>query len=80
MLIFKGLKLALKNLVRFLSTTASGAILRGKYQHYDLNQFFKTSRSHNSVYNYEKNLRHLNFKGSKLTRKAKNPIFIAIIF
>ncbi len=77
---FKGLKLALKNLVRFSSPTASGAILRGKYQHFGLSLIFKTSRSHNSVYNYKKNLRNLNFKGSNLTREAKNPIFIAIIF
>jgi hypothetical protein len=72
MLILRGLKLALKSLVRFSSPTASGAILRGKYQHFGLNQFFKTSRSHNSVYNYEKkSLRNPNFKGSKLTRKTK---------
>ena len=32
----KGIKLALKNLGRFSSPTASRAILRGKYQHSDL--------------------------------------------
>ncbi len=51
---FKRLKLALKNLVRFSSPTASGAILRGKYKHFCLKYFVKTSRSHNSVYNYKK--------------------------
>ncbi len=38
---FKGLKLALKNLVQFSSPTASGVILRGKYQHFGLTNFFK---------------------------------------
>jgi hypothetical protein len=38
---------------RFSSTTASGARLRGKYQHVGLNLFFKTSRFHNSVYKCE---------------------------
>jgi hypothetical protein len=33
---FKGLKSALKNLVRFLSWTAFGASLRGKYQCIDI--------------------------------------------
>ncbi len=51
---FKGLKLAMENLVWFSSPTASGAILRGKYQHFALDQLFETSRPHNSVYNYEK--------------------------
>ncbi len=61
--------------------TASGAILRDKYQHFGPNPLFKTSRSYNSVNNYEKkNLRNLNFKGSEGTREAKNPIFIGIIF
>ncbi len=77
---FKGLKLALKNLVRFSSPTASGAILRGKYQHFGLNLLCKTSRSYNFVYSYEKKSRNLNFEESKLTREAKTPIFIAIIF
>jgi hypothetical protein len=49
----KGLQLTLKNIVRFSSLTASGTNLRGKYQHFGLNLFFKTSRSHNSVYKYE---------------------------
>ncbi len=47
---FKGLKLTVKNIVRFLSPTASGA-------NFGLNIFFKTSRSHNSVYKYEKKLK-----------------------
>jgi hypothetical protein len=33
---FKGLKLALKNLGRFSSPTASRAVLRGEYQHSDI--------------------------------------------
>ncbi len=33
---FKGIKLALKNLGQFSSPTASRALLRNKYQHYDL--------------------------------------------
>ncbi len=32
----KGIKLALKNLGRFSSPTASRAVLKGKYQHFDL--------------------------------------------
>jgi hypothetical protein len=55
--------------------------LRGKYQHFDLNLIFKTSISNNSVYKYEeKNQINFNFKGPKLTREAKNSIFIAISF
>ena len=50
---FKGLKWAQENIVRFSSPTASGPNLRGKYQHFGLNQFFKTLRSYNSVYKYE---------------------------
>jgi hypothetical protein len=77
----KGLKLNWKNIVRFSSPTASGTNLRSKYQHFGLSLFFKTSRTRNSVYKYDKKkLRNLNFKGSKLTREAKNPILIAIIF
>ncbi len=49
---FMGSKSTQKNKVRFSS--ASGSNLRGKYQHFGLNLIFKTSRSHNSVYNYEK--------------------------
>jgi hypothetical protein len=37
----KGLKLTLKNIGRFLSPIASGANLRGKYQHFGLNLFKK---------------------------------------
>ncbi len=70
---FKGLKLTLKNIVQFLSPPASGANWRDKYQHFGLNLFFKNSRSHNFVYKYENDFK---FKGSKLTWKAKNPIFI----
>jgi hypothetical protein len=53
---FQGLKLTVKNMVRFSSLTASGANLRGKYQHVGLNLFFKTSRTHNFVYKNEKKL------------------------
>ncbi len=49
----KGLKLAQENLVRFSSPTDCGQNLRGKYQQFGLNLFFKTLRSHNSVYKYE---------------------------
>ena len=38
---FKGIKLVLKNLGRFLSPTASRAVLRDKYQHFDLYLFYK---------------------------------------
>jgi hypothetical protein len=44
---FKGIKLALKNLGRFLSLTASRAVLRNKYQHFDLYLQYKTLRSYN---------------------------------
>jgi hypothetical protein len=51
---FKGLKVTWENLVQFSS--ASGTNLWGKYQHFGLNLFLKTLRSHNSVYkNLEKN-------------------------
>jgi hypothetical protein len=46
---FKGLKLALKFLVQFWSPTASGAILRGKYQHFDLYLAYKILKSYNYV-------------------------------
>ncbi len=46
--------MTLKNIVRFSSPTASGTNFRGKYQHFGLNLFFKTSRSLNSVYKYER--------------------------
>ncbi len=46
---FKGIKLALKNLGRFLSPTASRAVLRDKYQHYELYLENKTLRSYNFV-------------------------------
>jgi hypothetical protein len=41
---FKGIKSALKNLGRFSSPTASRAILRNKYQHFDLYLWYKTLR------------------------------------
>ncbi len=37
---FKGIKLALKNLGRFSSPTASRAVLRDKYQHFDQYLYF----------------------------------------
>ncbi len=45
-----------KNIVWFLSLTASGTNLRGKYQHFGLNLFFKILIYHNSVYKYEKKI------------------------
>jgi hypothetical protein len=45
----KEIKLALKNLGRFLSLTAFRAILRDKYQHFDLYLKYKTLRSCNFV-------------------------------
>jgi hypothetical protein len=77
---FKGLKFTRKSIVRFSSQTASVPNLRAKYHHFGLNLSIKTLRSYNSIYKYDKNLGNLNFNGSKLTREAKNPIFIAIIF
>jgi hypothetical protein len=41
----KGIKLALKNLGRFSSPTTFRAILRDKYQHFDLYLNYKTLRS-----------------------------------
>ncbi len=37
---FKGIKLALKNLGRFSSPTASRAVFRDKYQHFDQYLYF----------------------------------------
>jgi hypothetical protein len=55
------------------------ASLRVKYQHFGLNLVnFKISQF--SVKKYEKIGEILILRGSKLTWKAKNPIFIAIIF
>jgi hypothetical protein len=45
----KGIKLALKDLGRFSSPTAFRAVLRDKYQHFDLYLFYKTLRSYNFV-------------------------------
>ncbi len=45
----KGIKLALKNLGRFLSPTAFRAILRDKYQHFDQYLKYKTLSSLNFV-------------------------------
>ncbi len=42
---FKRIKLALKNLGQFLSLTASGALLRDKYQRFGLKLLYKTLRS-----------------------------------
>ena len=43
----KGIKLALKDLGRFSSPTAFRAVLRDKYQHFDLYLLYKTLRSYN---------------------------------
>ncbi len=45
---FKGINLALKNLGRFSSPTASRAVLRDKYQHFD--QYLKKTKL--SSYNF----------------------------
>jgi hypothetical protein len=45
----KGIKLALKDLGRFSSPTAFRAVLRDKYQHFDLYLKYKTLRSYNFV-------------------------------
>jgi hypothetical protein len=45
----KGIKLALKNLGEFSPPTAFRAVLRGKYQHFDIYLQIKTLRSYNFV-------------------------------
>jgi hypothetical protein len=46
---FKGIKLALKNLGRFSLPTASRAVLRDKYQHFDQYLKYTRLRSYNFV-------------------------------
>ncbi len=77
----KGIKLALKNLGLFSSPTAFRAVLRDKYQHFDIYLKKNIKIYQFCVKKYQiKVVKYLNFKGQKCTRKAKNPIFVAIIF